>query len=65
MSERIHMVNGFFVLKFQILCCSDHPMLFKFRELVVNIVITELPLVYWTFTVSNSNGNMEELERKI
>ena len=54
-----------FVKKFKILYSSDHPILIKFRELVVNIVIKELQMVFLTFTVINSNGNMKELERKI
>ena len=44
---------------------SDHPILIKFRQLVVNIGIKELHMVYLTSTVINSNGNMKELERKI
>ena len=32
---------------------------------MVNIVIKELQIVFLTFTVINSNGNMKELERKI
>ena len=44
---------------------SDHPILIKFRQLVVNIVIKELHMVYLTSTVINSNRNMKELERKI
>ena len=44
---------------------SDHPILIKFRQLVVNIVIKELQMVFLTSTVLNSNGNMKELERKI
>ena len=43
---------------------SDHPILIKFRQLVVNIVIKELHMVFLT-TVINSNRNMKELERKI
>ena len=43
----------------------DHPILIKFRQLVVNIVIKELQMVFLTSTVINSNGNMKELERKI
>ena len=42
-----------------------HPILIKFRQLVVNIVIKELQMVFLTSTVINSNGNMKELERKI
>ena len=44
---------------------SDHPILIKFRQLVVNIGIKELHMVFLTSTVINSNGNMKDLERKI
>ena len=44
---------------------SDHPILIKFRQLVVNIVIKELQVVFLTSTVINSNENTKELERKI
>ena len=44
---------------------SDHPILIKFRQLVVNIVIKELHMVFLTSTVINTNRNMKELERKI
>ena len=54
-----------FVKKLKILCSSDHPILIKFRQPVVNIGIKELQMVYLTSTVINSNGNMKELERKI
>ena len=54
-----------FVKKFKILYSSDRPILIKFRQLLVNIVIKELQKVFLTFTVINSNGNMKELERKI
>ena len=37
----------------------------KFRQLVVNIVIKEVQMVFLTSTVINNNGNMKELERKI
>ena len=57
--------TGFFVKKLKILYSSDHPILIKFRQLVVNIVIKELQMVFLTSTVINSNGNMKELERKI
>ena len=40
-------------------------MLIKYRQLVVNIVIKELQMVFLTSTVINSNGNMKELKRKI
>ena len=54
-----------FCEKLKILCSSDHPILINFRQLVVNIVIKELQMVFLTSTVINSNGNMKELERKI
>ena len=54
-----------FVKKAQILYSSDHPILIKFRQLVVNIVIKELQRVFFTSTVINSNGNLKELERKM
>ena len=54
-----------FVKKLKILYSSDHPILIKFRQLVVNIVIKELQMVFLTSTVINSNGNMKEPERKI
>ena len=54
-----------FVKKLKILYSSDHPILIKFRQLVVNMVIKELQMVFLTSTVINSNGNMEKLERKI
>ena len=44
---------------------SDHPILIKFRQLVVNIVIKELHMVFLTSTVINSNRNMKKLERRI
>ena len=54
-----------FCKKAQNFVSSDHPILIKFRQLVVNIVIKELQMVFLTSTVINSNGNMKELERKI
>ena len=54
-----------FVKKLEILYSSDHPILIKFRQLVVNIVIKELQKVFLTSTVINRNGNMKERERKI
>ena len=64
MSECYHL-KRLFVKKLKILYCSDHPILIKFRQLVINIVIKELQMVFLTSTVINSNGNMKELERKI
>ena len=54
-----------FVKKLKILSSSDHPILIKFRQLVANIVIKELQMVFLTSTVLNSNENTKELERKI
>ena len=52
-----------FVKKLKSLFSSDHPILIKFRQRVVNIVIKEIQMVFLTSTVINSNGNMKELER--
>ena len=65
MSECLYHLKRLYVKKLKILCSSDHPILIKFRHLVVNIVIKELQMVFLTSTVINSNGNMKELERKI
>ena len=54
-----------FCKKLKILYSSDHLILIKFPQLVVNIVIKELQMAFLTSTVINSNGNMKELERKI
>ena len=54
-----------FCKKTKNLYSSDHPILIKFRQHVVNIVIYELQMVFLTSTVINSNGNLKELERKI
>ena len=65
MSECLTFETVFCKKKLKILYSSDHPILIKFRQLVVNIVIKELQMVFLTSTVINSNGNMKELERKI
>ena len=54
-----------FCKKLKIMYSSDHPILIKFCQLVVNIVFKELHMVFLTSTVINRNGNMKELERKI
>ena len=54
-----------FVKKLKILYSSDHPILIKLRQLVVNIVIKELQMVFLTSTVINSNGNMKSLKAKL
>ena len=55
----------FFVKKLKILYSSNHPILTKFRQFVVNIVIKELQMIFLTSTVINNNENMKKLERKI
>ena len=64
MSEWLTFETAFWK-KVQILYSSDHPILIKFRQLVVNIVIKELQMVFLISTVINSKGNIKELERKI
>ena len=54
-----------FVKKLKTFYSLDHPILIKFRQLVANIVMKELQMVYLTSIIINSNGNMKELERKI
>ena len=54
-----------FVKKLKIVYSSDHPILIKFCQLVVNIVIQELQMAFLTSKVINSNGNMKELEAKL
>ena len=66
MQLSVNMWNGFCKKnkkKLKIFCSSDHPILIKFRQLVVNI--KELQMVFLTSTVIQSNGNMKKLERKI
>ena len=63
--QDVQHLKRLFVKKLKILYSSDHPILIRFRQLVVNIVIKELQMVFLTSTVINSNGNMKELERKM
>ena len=65
MSEWLTCQTAFCKKKLNILYSSDHPILIKFRQLVVNTVIKELQMVFLTSTVINSNRNMKELERKM
>ena len=65
MSECLTFETAFRKKKLKILYSLDHPILIKFRQLVVKIVVKELHMVFLTSTVINSNGNMKELERKI
>ena len=66
MSECLTCETAFQVVKkLKILYSSDHPILIKFRQLVVNIIIKESQTVFLTSTIINNNGTMKELERKI
>ena len=65
MSECLTCETAFCKKKLKILYSSDHPILIKFRQLVVNIVIKELQVVFLTSTVIIRSGIMKELERKI
>ena len=65
MSECLTCETAFCKKKLKTMYSSDHPILIKFRQLVVNIVIKESHMVYLTSTAINSNGNMKDLERKI
>ena len=65
MSECLTCETAFCKKKLKILYSSDHPILIKFRQLVINTINKELQMVFLTSTVINSNGNMKELERKI
>ena len=46
-----NMWNGFFVKKLKILYISEPPILIKFRQLVVNIVVKELQMVFFDFYI--------------
>ena len=65
MSECLTCETAFCKKKLKILYSSDHPILIKFRQLLLNIVIKELQMVFLTSTVINNNENTKELERKI
>ena len=65
MSEWLTCEAAFCKKKLKVLYSLDHPILIKFRQPVVNIVIKELQMVFLTSTVINSNENMKELECKI
>ena len=54
------MVNYFsLVKKHNILCSSDHTILFKFHQHVVQILIKECMKRLWSSDVSISNGNIK------
>ena len=63
--QNVKHVKRLFVKKLKILYSSDHPILIKFRQLVENIIIKELQMVFLTSTVINSNENMKEFQRKL
>ena len=65
MSEWLTCETAFCKKSSKILYSSDHPILIKFRQLVVNIVIKELQMVFLTSTVINSNGNMKSWNAKL
>ena len=54
MSECLKCETAFFKEKLKILYSSDHTILIKFRQLVVNIITKELQMVYLTSTVINA-----------
>ena len=64
-SEWLTCETAFCKKKFKVLYSSDHPILIQFRQLVVNIVIKELQMVFLTSTVVNSNGNMKSWNSKL
>ena len=51
--------------KFKILYSSDHPILIKFRQLVVNIVIKELQMVFWLIQLSIAMETWKSLNAKL
>ena len=61
----VNMWSSFLLKQLKISYSSDHPILIKFRQLTVNIVIKELQMVFLASTIIISNGNMKELEHKI
>ena len=63
-SEMVNIIYRFLSKKIENLCSLNHPILFKFCQFVVKIVSQELQKVFLTYTVSNSNGNLKELDRK-
>ena len=54
-----------FVKKLKILYSSDHPFLSKFRQLVVNIVIKELKMVFWLLQLSIAMETWKRLNAKL
>ena len=58
------LVNTYFLSKSSRvnLCSSNHPILFKFHQLISP---AHLFRNYKYYFIHNSNGNMEDLERKI
>ena len=60
----VNMVNECLSKKLKILYILYYSNLFKFHQLMAKKFIKELQIVL-TSNVNNSNGNMEELQRKI
>ena len=46
MSKMLNMVNDFLSKSSKLLCSSNHPILFKFHQLMENIFIKELQIVF-------------------
>ena len=59
------MWNGFFVKKLKILYSSDQPILIKFRQFVVSIVIKELQMVLWLLQLSTAMEALNTLNAKL
>ena len=60
------MLKLVFVQKLQILCSSYIPILFNFQQLVVKKYhFRNYKMEFQTSNLSNSNGNVKELEREI
>ena len=54
-----------FCKKLKMLYSSDHPILIKFRQLVVNIVIKELQMVFLNSTLSIAMETWKSLNAKL
>ena len=65
MSECLTCEMAFCKKKLKILYSSDHPILIKFRQLVVNIVIKELQMVFWLLQLSIAMYTWKSLNAKL
>ena len=54
-----------FCKKAQNFYTSDHPILIKFRQLVLNIVIEELQMVFWLLQLSIATETWKSLNAKL